>query len=85
MLNAWNGSHTSLNVGEKDSPLRLRVPKLPDIHMNVEDTFGSKAKIRTLRFQQAPHEQPGCGEKNEAGSDLGRHEEIADPMTVGAR
>ena len=58
---------------------------LPHIHVKVEDTFGPKTEIRTLSFEQAPHEQPGCGEKNEAESDLGHHEESADPMTMRAR
>jgi hypothetical protein len=59
--------------------------KLPDVHVDVEDTFRSKAEIRTLSFEQAPHEQPGCGEKDEAKSDLDHHEEAANPMTMHAR
>ena len=75
----------SFDFVEKGSPLRLGVPKLPHVHVNVEDAFGSKAEIRTLGFEQAPHEQPGCDEKHETQSDLGHHEEATDPMTMGAR
>ena len=85
MLNAWNGPDTPIDIVEKGAPLRLRVPELPDIHMNVEDTFGSKAKIRTPGFEEAAHEQPGCSEKHEAERDLGHHEEAADPMAVCTR
>lgn len=85
VLDAWYGPYSSVDVFEEGSPLCLRVAKLPHVHVNVEDTFGPKTEIRTLSFEQAPHEQPGCGEKHEAESDLGHHEEAADPMTMSAR
>jgi hypothetical protein len=53
--------------------------------VNVEDTLGPKTQIRTLGFEQASHEQAGCGEKHEAESDLGHYEEAANPMTMSAR
>ena len=71
---------SSVHFFEEGSPLRFRVSELPNIHVNVEDTVGSKTQIRSFGFDQAPHEQPGCGKKNKGDSDLDRHGEAADPM-----
>ena len=46
-LDTWNGPYSAVHFLEKEATLFLREPKLPKIHVNVEDTFGSKAKIGT--------------------------------------
>ena len=84
VLDTWNGPYPPIDFVEKGPPLCFRVAKLPDIHVDVENTLRLEAKIRALSFGKAPHEQSGHREKHEATGDLGHHEEAADPVTMSA-